>query len=203
MRTLTVLSLCLGATLAAGAAASPYQSPDPAAAESLSQKLDAMRERFRTRLTREQEYRMNEGEINSYMAYRLVEQIPKGIEGLWVRLTPDVLSAGGQVDLAALKERMAGSPLTMFLSGIVPIEVRARVVAQNGVGRVELQNVLLSGIQVPRSLLQQLVTHYSKSAAHPDGVRIEDAFELPYGIRSARFLPGEVVVRQGPLESQP
>lgn len=198
-----VIGFCLTLALLGGPSVSAQPRPDPAAADSMSQKLDAMRERYLSRVRVEKDFRLSESEVNAYLAYRLVEQIPKGVEGLWVRFSADAVNAGGRVDLAALRDRMARSPLAMLLTGMVPIEVKAKGNAQNGVGKLELENVLLGGIEVPRSLLQQLLTQYSKSATHPDGVRLEDPFELPYGIRSARFVPGEIILRQGPAESQP
>jgi hypothetical protein len=179
------------------------QELNPADADSLAQKLEDMRERYLRGEARAKDFRVSDREVNAYLAHRLSDQIPKGVRGLWVSFAPDLFNAGGRVDLATVRDRIPDSSLAFLLQGLVPVELSARLKADGGMGKVEIQSCRLGGMEVPKALLQQLLTMYSKSSSRPEGLRLEDPFELPYGIRSARLLAGEAVLRQGPLQGQP
>lgn len=179
------------------------QSSNPADADSLAQKIEDMRERYLRGDARAKDFRLSEREVNAYLAHRLTDQIPKGVKDLWVSFGPDLLNAGGRVDLAAVRDRMPDASLAFLFQGLVPVELSARVKAEGGMGKAEIQSCRLGGMEVPKALIQQLLTTYSKSSSRPEGIRLEDPFELPYGIRSARLLSGEAVLRQGPLGGQP
>jgi len=49
---------------------------------------------------------------------------------------------------------------------------------------------------VPKSLLQELVSYYSKTADKPGGVSIDEPFALPAGIRQIEVGQGQAVVVQ-------
>ena len=59
------------------------------------------------------------------------------------------------------------------------------------------QNVdMIGGVPVPKSVLQELVSYYSKSATQPDGVNFEAPFRLPAHIREIRTTLGQALVVQ-------
>ena len=70
------------------------------------------------------------------------------------------------------------------------------LVTQNGVGRFQLETAELSGISIPKSLVQELLSYYSKSAENPSGIAIDDPFELPAQIKEIRVGRGESMVVQ-------
>jgi hypothetical protein len=180
----------------------PAPAQGETAADSMARKIDDLRERYLKGASSEKDFRLSEVEVNAYLAERVVEQLPQGVEGLWVRFTRGRLRGGGRVDLASLRDRVPGA-LALLLSGVVPVELTATLQAEGGTGRVDVQRVLLAGVEVPRTLLQQIVTHYSRTASRPGGVRLEDPFDLPYGVKSARIHDGEILIRQGPVELTP
>jgi hypothetical protein len=49
---------------------------------------------------------------------------------------------------------------------------------------------------VPKSLLQELLSHYSRTPENPNGIGIDDPFELPARIKEIRVLKGEAMVVQ-------
>jgi hypothetical protein len=49
---------------------------------------------------------------------------------------------------------------------------------------------------VPNSLLQEMVAYYSRTANDPDGIRLDDPFELPANIRQIEVGQGQAVVIQ-------
>jgi hypothetical protein len=59
-----------------------------------------------------------------------------------------------------------------------------------------LESAEISGIPVPKTVLQQVVSYYSRSAQNPSGVNLDDAFELPARIREIRVQPGQAIVVQ-------
>src|SRR6185369_1570635 len=55
--------------------------------------------------------------------------------------------------------------------------------ASNGVGNFQLESADVSGLPLPKTFLQEMVSYYSRTPAHPQGVKIDDPFELPASIR--------------------
>jgi hypothetical protein len=54
----------------------------------------------------------------------------------------------------------------------------------------------VSGIPVPLSLLQELVTYYTKSPDFPNGVNLNEPFDLPSKIQRIDVDPGRAIVVQ-------
>ena len=52
------------------------------------------------------------------------------------------------------------------------------------------------GVSVPKAVLQELLTYYSKSPENPNGISMEAPFELPAGIREIRVGAGTSTVVQ-------
>jgi hypothetical protein len=83
-----------------------------------------------------------------------------------------------------------------YLSGKLPVTAKGRLVTQNGIGRFELESAEVSGITVPKSVLQELLAYYSRTPEKPAGINMDDPFELPSRIREIRVGKGEAVVVQ-------
>ena len=83
-----------------------------------------------------------------------------------------------------------------LLGGRVPFAVTGVLRTSGGVGRFELQSAEVSGIPVPESLLQELVSYYSRTPGHPDGVRLGQSFALPAAIKQIDVGLGQAVVIQ-------
>jgi hypothetical protein len=103
------------------------------------------------------------------------------------------------VDLDAV--RRANPPKGMFdpmrlLSGRLPVRIQGVLVTSRGTGRFSLETASIAGVPVPKSVLQTLVSYYSKSQDNPDGVGLDDPFALPAAIREIRVEPGRAVVVQ-------
>ncbi len=67
---------------------------------------------------------------------------------------------------------------------------------RDGLGRFELQNADIAGVPVPKPLLQQLVSHYSRTEKNPAGVGLDEAFALPAKIRQIEVGQGQAVIVQ-------
>jgi hypothetical protein len=49
---------------------------------------------------------------------------------------------------------------------------------------------------VPKSVLQQVVSYYSRSDEQPNGIGLDDPFQLPADIVEIRVEPGQAIVVQ-------
>jgi len=149
-----------------------------------------------------QRTRFTEDEVNSWFVYRKdrwQKVLPTGVAQPQVT----ILGAGqvaGQalVDLDAVaKRRSRGSfdPLSL-IGGTVPVSVTGLLHTKDGQARFEVQSAEVSGIPVPVTVLQELVGYYSRTTENPEGVRLDEVFMLPVGIRQVEIGRGQAVVVQ-------
>ena len=153
-----------------------------------------------TRSTGTKRTRVSESELNSWFAYNSQSVLPDGVTKPSLTIIGNGRVAGGAtVDLDAISKRRASGgafdPWNL-VGGQLPVTVTGTLVTRDGRGRFELQSAEVSGIPVPKTVLQELVTYYSKSADRPNGVRIDDAFALPANIRQIEVGAGQAVVVQ-------
>ncbi len=142
---------------------------------------------------------LTDNELNSYLRYHLKDQIPVGIVEPTLNAVGDGRVRGRAViDLDAVrKQRDRGwtDPLG-YMSGKLPLTASGLLITQNGVGRFQLESAEISGITIPKSLVQELLSHYSRSSSNPSGINIDDPFDLPARIREIRVGSGEAMVVQ-------
>lgn len=141
-----------------------------------------------------------ENEVNSYLRYELRSQVPAGVTEPTINILGDGrLTGSAVVDLDAVKQSRQSTswfdPMRL-LSGKLPVTASGVLQTQQGTGRFMLESAEISGIPVPKTVLQQVVSYYSRSAQNPNGVNLDDAFELPARIREIRVQPGQAIVVQ-------
>jgi hypothetical protein len=138
-------------------------------------------------------------ELNSYLRYHAKDQIPVGIvEPILNAQADGIVSGRAIVDLDAVrkqKERGWLDPMG-YLTGRLPLTARGRLTTQNGVGKFVLESAELSGVSVPKTVVQELLTFYSRTPEDPDGINMDDPFELPAQIREIRVAPGTATIVQ-------
>ena len=194
----TCFSLLLAAVLVtAGFAAEPVSRRDAAR---LQAKLDRLTKSPGQRGTVAAKTPISESELNSYLRLELGDRLPAGVKDPWVSLLEgNRLSGSATVDLARVSQsRKSTSMLDPFnyLSGSVPVAVNGVLQARNGVGSFALESASISGVPGPLWMLQEIVTHYSKSPTAPNGVSIDKPFVLPLGIREIQLAKGQAIVVQ-------
>jgi hypothetical protein len=142
---------------------------------------------------------LTDTELNSYIRFHLREQVPAGIVDPTLNAMGDGRVTGGAlIDLDGIrKSRQRGwtDPLG-YLTGQMQLTAAGVLVTQNGVGRFQLESAQISGVTIPKSLVQELLSHYSKSAENPSGISLDDPFELPARIKEIRVGRGEAMVVQ-------
>jgi hypothetical protein len=142
---------------------------------------------------------LTDAELNAYIRFNLKDQVPAGV------VDPTLTAAGeGRVRGSAVidldtvrkqKQRAWTDPLG-YMTGTLPLTASGLLITQNGVGRFQLESAEISGITIPKSLLQELLSFYSKSADKPSGISMDDPFELPARIKEIRVGKGEAMVVQ-------
>jgi len=143
---------------------------------------------------------LSESEVNSWFTYRAQEHIPKGVTEPKVTIIGNGRVMGlATVDLDVVsKQRASGSTFDIWnlVGGRVPVTVTGVLDAKGGRGRFDLQSATLGGVPVPKMVLQELVSYYSRTPENPEGVRIDTPFALPANIQQIDVAPGQAVVVQ-------
>jgi len=142
---------------------------------------------------------VTDAEVNAYLKYSAGDQVPVGI-------VDPALSAlgngrvGGRaiVDLDAVrkqKKRGWTDPLG-YLTGRLPVTAAGTLTTQNGLGKFQLEGAEISGVTIPKALLQELLSYYSKTTQNPAGINMDDPFVLPAGIREIKVGRGSATIVQ-------
>ncbi len=143
---------------------------------------------------------MSEDEINSWFTYNGQPDLPTGIAGPQVALHGEGRFTGrAMLDLDAVgRRRSSGGWLDPWslLGGRLPIIVTGTLATKNGVGRFMLESATLGGVPMPKLLLQELLTLYTRGAGRPRGFGLDDPFPLPVGIRTIEVGRAAAVVVQ-------
>jgi hypothetical protein len=142
---------------------------------------------------------LTDAELNAYLHFHLKDQVPAGVLDPTLSALGDGRVRGtATIDLDAVrkqKQRGWTDPMN-YMTGQLPLTASGLLITQNGVGRFQLESAEVSGISIPKSLLQEMLSYYSKSADNPSGISIDDPFELPARIKEIRVGKGEAMVVQ-------
>jgi hypothetical protein len=142
---------------------------------------------------------LTDAELNAYLRFLAGSQIPVGIvEPTLSALGNGRVSGRAIVDLDAVrKQRERGllDPMNL-LGGRLPVVATGRLTTKNGVGQFALESAEVSGMTLPKSILQELLSYYSKSADKPSGINMDDPFELPARIREIEVGTGTATIIQ-------
>ena len=142
---------------------------------------------------------VTEGEVNSWFEFRATPLLPLGVTS--PKLTAignGKLLGSAIVDLEAIgkKKSTGGFDLWSLVGGKVPVSVTGILHTKDGQGRFELQAAEISGLPLPPSFLQELVSYYTRTAEHPQGTKLNDPFELPAKIKQIEVGQAQAVVVQ-------
>jgi hypothetical protein len=143
---------------------------------------------------------LTENELNSWFAFRAQPVLPTGLTQPKVTIVGNgKLLGSATVDLEAIaRQRGSGGSLDVwsYLGGRLPLSVTGILHTKDGQGRFELQAADISGVPVPKTLLQELLSYYTRTTEKPQGVRLDDPFTLPASIRQIEVGQGQAVVVQ-------
>jgi hypothetical protein len=143
---------------------------------------------------------VSESELNSYLNFNLREKIPQGLSKPEVNL----LDSGGvagriYVNIDEFK-RQRGTRGFMdpfsYLSGEVPVTARGVLRTRDGKGQFQLGSAEILGVPLPKPILQELVSFFSRTPEQPRGFDLDSPFDLPAKIRELPINQGQAIVIQ-------
>jgi hypothetical protein len=142
---------------------------------------------------------LSEREVNAFLQFSQMLRLPPGVANPRVAIADGGrLEGHAIVDLDTIrksKDRGALDPLN-YVSGAVEVAAVGTLKTANGQGTFDLQSATLSGVPIPKSILQELVTYYSRTPDEPNGIDIDKPFPLPASIRSVEIRQGSATIVQ-------
>ena len=143
---------------------------------------------------------VSEDEVNSYLAFNAKDKIPQGLTNPRVTIVGEGRLVGRVlVELDEFKRHRSTGGLMdplRYISGKVPVTARGVLHTQEGKGQFQLGSAEILGVPLPKPILQELVTFFSRTPEHPKGFDIDAPFNLPVKIREVVIGKGEAVMVQ-------
>ena len=143
---------------------------------------------------------VTESEVNSYLVYDAGSQIPVGVvEPSIAVVGSGRLSGRAVVDLDAVRKQKAPTSLLdpmNYLMGRLAVTAVGTLRTSNGIGRFELESSAVGSVPIPKILLQEIVSYYSRTAEKPAGIGLDDPFQLPARIREIKVERGQAIIVQ-------
>lgn len=166
----------------------------------LARKIEGINKNAVAQPVRSKQTTMTDSEINSYLAFNIKDKIPPGLAH------PEIHTIGNNqltgrvfVDMDEFNRGRASSgmmdPLS-YISGQVPFTARGALLARNGEGKFQLISAEIHGVPLPRRIVQELVSFFSRTPERPNGFNLDEPFALPAKIREIAIGEGETVVAQ-------
>jgi hypothetical protein len=143
---------------------------------------------------------VTENEVNAYLVYDAREQLPAGVvEPSVTILGTGRVSGRAVVDLDAVRKAKNATsffdPMS-YLTGRLPVTASGVLKTNNGVGQFLLESAAIAGVPVPKLVLQEIVSYYSRTAENPSGIGLDDRFALPARIREIQVQRGQAIIVQ-------
>jgi hypothetical protein len=170
-------------------------------ADLLKQKVATITERGAAPMHQPLRTTVTEREVNAYLVYESADGLPAGVADPSVSIPGnDRVTARAVVDLDAVRrQRNATSlfdPMRYLLRGRLAVKATGVFRAANGVAQFQLESADIAGVPVPKLVLQEIVSYYSRSAAHPSGINLDEPVALPARIREIHVERGQAVIVQ-------
>jgi hypothetical protein len=192
------------AAVALTVASAPHADADARAsrrdADLMKQKVATINQRGATPARQLRRTTVTENEVNAYLTLEALKDLPAGVlEPSVAILGPGRLSARAVVDLDAVRRQ---SPPTSLLDprnllfGRLPVTATGVLTTANGLARLSLESVAIGGLPMPKVVLQEIVSYYSRTPQMPGGISLDDPFALPANIREIQVDRGQAIVIQ-------
>jgi hypothetical protein len=127
-------------------------------------------------------------------------QLPAGVVAPTLAIVgPGRFVASAVVDLDAVRRQRNPAHLLdamSYLSGRLAVSATGLLTTSNGVGRIQVESAEVGGVPIPTLALQEIVRYYSRSLEKPQGISLEDPFQLPANIREIQVVGGQAIIVQ-------
>jgi hypothetical protein len=192
-----LLAVALAAGLVMGAAPANVSR---AQAEAFQKKLALIVQQGETPSDKVRQTTITEVELNSYLHFSAGDRLPVGVTDPSIGIRNNGrLDGRAIVDLDLIrKKRSSGGwfdPLS-YLTGRLPLTAVGVLTTHAGRGKFVLETATLSGIPIPKSFLQEIVSYYTRTPDFPNGIGIDDPFDLPAAIQKIDASQGRAVILQ-------
>jgi hypothetical protein len=166
----------------------------------LQRKIDAIAQNGASNPGHAMKTTITESELNSYLAFNIKDKIPKGLTNPEVHmLDRGQLTGRVVVDIDEFNRSRESNgfmdPLT-YISGQVPVTARGTLRTSSGKGQFQLASAELMGFPLPKPVLQELVSFFTRTRENPAGLNLDAPFNLPAKIRELIINRAEGVVVQ-------
>jgi hypothetical protein len=143
---------------------------------------------------------VTEREVNSYLHFNTGDKLPVGVTEPSIGIQAQGrLNGRAVVDLDQVRRKKSSGgwfdPLS-YLTGRLPITATGVLQTHDGRGKFTLETAEISGVPIPKSFLQEIVSFYTRTSDLPNGINIDDPFELPAEIRKIDVQPGRATIFQ-------
>jgi hypothetical protein len=163
--------------------------------DSFAKKLAIIKQHAATSPKSARKTTVTEGELNSWFVYRAPPLLPVGVKDPSVTVIGNGKLLGVvTVDLDDVGKSKSGA--WNVLGGRVPITLSGVLRTKDGRGQFDLQSASLSGVPLPKFLLQEIVAHYTRDEDRPNGIRLDDPFDLPASIKQIDVGQGQALIIQ-------
>lgn len=173
------------------------QARDPGVAK-VTRILEELRENDEQGTVPNKTYQVTEEELNAYLSAQLHQQHQKAVESIVLLLKEGTFLTRVEVNVDELQfpvdDVMTGY-LRLLLKGIQTLEIEGTLEAEKGLATYRVQEARLSGIPIPAQLVNYLLSSLGKKNNPPFDPT--QPFEMPYGIQSFTFQPGNVIMETG------
>jgi len=184
----------------AGLAAATLAVGGQRAVEMWRQKLAAITEQGEHPVPRGRRTTVTQSDLDAYLQYDAPGQLPAGVVEPSVTIVGDGRVSGrAVVDLDGVRRARKATGLLdpiSYLTGRVPVTAAGVLKTGNGSGQFVLESTTIGGVPVPKLLLQEIVSYYSKTADKPSGIGLDDPFALPARIREIQVQRGQAIIVQ-------
>ncbi|HUF47829.1 MAG TPA: hypothetical protein VMM93_08425, partial [Vicinamibacterales bacterium] len=140
-----------------------------------------------------------ERQVNAYLRFVAGPTLPVGLLDPTIAIGDNgKVSGRARVDLDAIrksKPRSALDPMA-YLSGTVEVAVAGVLESSRGQGKVTLGSATVGGVSVPKSLVQEMVSYFTRTPENPQGVDLDRPFDLPARIQQVRTRAGHATIVQ-------
>ena len=166
----------------------------------LERKLEVITKNGASRPVKPGKTPVSENEVNSYLAFNAKDRIPPSLTNPRITLVGDGRLAGRVlVDLDEFKRNRSPQGLMdplRYISGKVPVTAHGIFRTKEGIGRFQLGSAEIHGLPLPKPILQELVSFFSRTPENPQGFDIDAPFNLPANIREIAITKGDAMIVQ-------
>ena len=169
-------------------------------AAAFQKKLTQIVQHAEARSDRPRETPVTEAEVNSYLHFSAGDQLPVGVTEPSIGIQAEGrLTGRAVVDLDQVRRKKGSGgwldPMS-YLTGRLPLTAAGVLQTHEGRGKFTLESAAISGVPIPKPFLQEIVSYYTRTPDTPNGINIDDPFDLPAEIQKIQVEPGRATIIQ-------